>query len=594
MESSKKSKRTLSIRTKIFLFMLAVSIIPTILITALAAYNTYDSLYKQLITINKDGMLWGSDRVSQFSDELKNTFYSMEFDKSFRNAVLKWGKDSDSYEDSALLRNTFNGTLNKNNLFSSIELYLVSDKSVIKAKRAGTTLQSDEEGFSNTFNRPAEMQTNMYLKLTSQGLYAVHNINTFEDRNLVAKLALQLRTGDMQRILEKLKTSQDERVYLLNDQNEIVMSINNGYDDQELLSKSIRLVNADSSKEYFSVDNNIIFYGQDKGGKLGIIKIIPRNEIVKATRPTVFAGIFMGIACVFAAIMLSALISFYISSPILKLTDKVKNIQMATLEIQTGEDTRNEISVLENNIALFVQRIKDLIHQEYVIKLQAKSAQIKALQAQINPHFLHNTLQLMGSMSLSKGVKEVYNIAGALSSMMRYSMDFESGFVTMGSELEHLDNYLLIQKERFYDKFSIELDIQEDVKNCLMPKLLLQPIVENCFQHGFDRSTGDWKLWIKAYLTEDKKVHITVRDNGSGMSREQVDALNERMMDTSYGSIKSSKHIGLLNVNSRIKLNFSENDGITVYSEKEEGTRIEYIFDAQKMEEANGLSGSDN
>ncbi len=594
MESSRKSKRTLSIRTKIFLFMLAVSIIPTILITALAAYNTYDSLYKQLIAINKDGMLWGSDRVSQFSDELKNTFYSMEFDKSFRNAVLKWGKDNDSYEDSAILRNTFNATLNKNNLFSSIELYLVSDRSVIKTKRAGTTLQSDEEGFSNTFNRPAEMQTNMYLKLTGQGLYAVHNINTFEDRNLVAKLALQLRTGELQRILEKLKTSQDERVYLLNDQSEIVMSINNGYDDRPLLEKSIGLINAYSSRKYFSVDNNIIFYGQDKGGKLGIIKIIPRNEIVKSTRPTVFAGVFMGIACIFAAIMLSALISFYISSPILKLTDKVKNIQMATLEIKTGEDTRNEISVLENHIALFVQRIKDLIHQEYVIKLQAKSAQIKALQAQINPHFLHNTLQLMGSISLSKGVREVYNIAGALSSMMRYSMDFESGFVTMGSELEHLDNYLLIQKERFYDKFSIELDIQEEVKGCLMPKLLLQPIVENCFQHGFDRSTSRWKLWIKAYLTEEKKVYITVRDNGSGMSREQVEALNEKMKDTAYGSIKSSKHIGLLNVNSRIKLNFSENDGITVYSEKEEGTRIEYIFDAQKVEEANGLSGSDN
>ncbi len=594
MESSKKSKRTLSIRTKIFLFMLAVAIIPTILITALAALNTYDSLYRQLIAINKDGMLWGSDRVSQFSDELKNTFYSMEFDKSFRNAVLKWGKDSDSYQDSAILRNTFNATLNKNNLFSSIELYLVSDRSVIKAKRAGTTLQSDEEGFSNTFSRPAEMQTNMYLKLTGQGLYAVHNINTFEDRNLVAKLALQLRTVELQGILEKLKTSQDERVYLLNDQSEIVMSINKGFDDKQLLAKSISLINTGGSGQYFSIDNNIIFYGQDRGGKLGIIKIIPRNEIVKATRPTVFAGIFMGIACVFAAIMLSALISFYISSPILKLTDKVKNIQMATLEIKTGEDSRNEISVLENHIALFVQRIKDLIHQEYVIKLQAKSAQIKALQAQINPHFLHNTLQLIGSISLSRGVREVYNIAGALSSMMRYSMDFESGFVTLGSELEHLDNYLLIQKERFYDKFSIELDIQEEVKNCLMPKLLLQPIVENCFQHGFDRSTGDWKLWVKAYLSEDKKVHITVRDNGGGMSSEQVEALNEEMKDAAYGSIKSSRHIGLMNVNSRIRLNFSENDGITVYSEKEEGTRIEYIFDAQGVGEDNGLPGSDN
>jgi two-component system sensor histidine kinase YesM len=200
----------------------------------------------------------------------------------------------------------------------------------------------------------------------------------------------------------------------------------------------------------------------------------------------------------------------------------------------------------------------------------------------------------MGSISLSRGVKEVYNIAGALSSMMRYCMDFENGFVTMRGELSHLDNFLLIQKERFYDKFSIELDIQEEIKDCLMPKLLLQPIVENCFQHGFDRSTGNWKLQVKAYMTEDKKVHIIVQDNGTGMNEEQVKALNESMKAAAFGSMKSSKHIGLLNVNSRIKLNFSENDGLTVYSKKDEGTRIEYIFDAQRMEETNGLSGSNH
>lgn len=228
METLEKPKRNLSIRKKIFLFMLAVSIIPIILITTLAAYNTYDSLYDQLIVINKDGMLWSSDRFTQFADQLKDTFYSMEFDKSFRSAVLRWGQDEDSYDDSALFRNTFNTNLNKNNLFYSIELYLVSDKSVIKAERAGTKLQSDEEGFANEFNRPTDMQTNIYLKQTKKGLYAIHDINTFEDRNLVAKLAFQLRTSDLKMLLEKLKTSEEERVYLLNDENEIVLSINDG------------------------------------------------------------------------------------------------------------------------------------------------------------------------------------------------------------------------------------------------------------------------------------------------------------------------------------------------------------------------------
>jgi two-component system sensor histidine kinase YesM len=231
---------------------------------------------------------------------------------------------------------------------------------------------------------------------------------------------------------------------------------------------------------------------------------------------------------------------------------------------------------------LFVDRIRELIHQEYDTRLEAKNAQINALQAQINPHFLYNTLQLMGSVAYSRGVHEVNRIAEALSDLMRYSMNYDGEFVTLDEELRHLNNYFFIQKQRFYDKFAVELAIDEQAGSCRIPKLLIQPIVENCFSHGFESSTRPWRLSVMAFLNDDDKIHIIVRDNGVGMSQEHLAELRNRLATVQATCFSGSEHIGLLNVHARIRLYFSGNDGLQIDSTPETGTKVTLIFDAHR------------
>ncbi len=121
---------------------------------------------------------------------------------------------------------------------------------------------------------------------------------------------------------------------------------------------------------------------------------------------------------------------------------------MQSLVLETDEEGGDEVSVLEHHISLFVSRIRTLIREEYDAKLQARTAQFKALQAQINPHFLHNTLQLIGSISLAKDVPQVYRVSTSLSNLMRYSMDMERMYVTLEEELINLENFFFIQKQR--------------------------------------------------------------------------------------------------------------------------------------------------
>ncbi|MDF2941526.1 MAG: hypothetical protein K0S01_384 [Herbinix sp.] len=580
MPRKKRRTKQLSIRWRIFLIMMAVSVIPITIFTIYVLISTYSKAYDQTIFNNLNSMSWEEDRLSLFSEELKTSFYTMEFEKSFKKAIVNpWTSDNKSSK-MATISDTLVTQLNNNPNFGSIELYIEKGNVNIIAKRSGIS-PIEAVDISRLFARLEGMQTNMFLKIKDDKLYSVHYVNTFPERKLVAKIAVNLKDKSLREILNIIKAYDTETVFCFNDQYEVLMTEGEVV-NQDIMETVVRKIKgSDFAEEYFEVGDNIIISGESDRGIFHVVKIIPKSEILSIVLPTAYAGIFIGLLCVIAAIFLSALLSYYVSKPIIALTNKVKNISTETLIIEQEEYASDEIGILEEHIASFVSQIKDLIQEEYKTKLEAKSAQIQALQAQINPHFLHNTLQLMGSVSLSKDARKVYRIASALSDMMRYSMDYEMDFVTIAEELKHLENYLFIQKERYYDRFSIYYEVEDMAKNCLIPKLLLQPIIENSFQHGFKHSTSNWKLWVHVYLVEEGKVHINIKDNGSGIDQEELLLLNAELKK-GYTTLKINKHIGLINVNSRIKLHFSDDDGITIRSELGQGTEVLLVFDGKR------------
>ena len=577
-----KKKQHFSIRWKIFIVMLAVSITPITVFTIYALTSSYSRSYQQTIFNNRNSMSWEEDRLTLYSKELKDTFYSMEFDKSFKKAITGNWTEENGAAKRMTVGNVLTTQLNNNSYFAGIELYTVNGPSDLTVLRSGIS-QSEASDILKQFARPEGMQTNMFLKRKDEKLYAVHYLNTFPERKLVAKIAVKLKDSSLLDIMDRIHIYDTESIYCFNDQYEVLMTIGQEADPKVLQTILTRLQEKTFTKDYLEVGSNIVIAGNSERDIFHVVKIIPKKEIMRVVLPTAYVGVLIGFLCVIAAVFLSALLSYYVSKPIIRLTNKVKNISMDTLEMKREEYSSEEIEILEEHIAIFVNQIKDLIHQEYETKLEAKSAQIKALQAQINPHFLHNTLQLMGSVSLSKDAAKVYRIASALSDMMRYSMEFETNFVTIAEELGHLENYLFIQKERYFDRFTITYEVEEAAKGCLIPKLLLQPIVENSFQHGFSRASSDWRLWIRVFLSEDGKVHILVKDNGSGITPEELERWNEELKQGTT-ALRSNRHIGLRNVNNRIKLHFSEEDGIRIESAPDQGTEIWLVFDVKRQE----------
>jgi two-component system sensor histidine kinase YesM len=221
--------------------------------------------------------------------------------------------------------------------------------------------------------------------------------------------------------------------------------------------------------------------------------------------------------------------------------------------------------------------------QDYAEQIVTKQAEIDALQSQINPHFLYNTLDSIRGKALSEGVPEIADMTAALSAFFRYSVSKKSNLVTLDDELRNIDHYFAIQRYRFDNRFTLNKVLEEGdgLLECALPKLTIQPVVENAIYHGLEMRIGGGTITIRVTATE-RRLIIHVVDDGVGMDTATLDALNQRLdSGQSAESVQASPRssgIALTNVNQRIKLLCGEQYGITVYSTLDLGTDVEIVL----------------
>lgn len=231
------------------------------------------------------------------------------------------------------------------------------------------------------------------------------------------------------------------------------------------------------------------------------------------------------------------------------------------------------------------QRFREMLGTRELINVSKKQAEYMALQNQINPHFLYNTLEGIRSEALTLGVDSIAEMTEALATFFRYTISNVDHLVTLEDELANIENYYYIQQFRFGKKLQLgiqyaiadELDEME-ILQYRLPKLTLQPIVENSIYHGIERKIGKGHLIIKISVT-DSRLIIKVSDDGLGMDGEKVRMLNEKLKSLSLDDVNPDTErkggIAIQNVNNRIKLLFGEEYGIYVYSQEEAGTDVE-------------------
>lgn len=242
--------------------------------------------------------------------------------------------------------------------------------------------------------------------------------------------------------------------------------------------------------------------------------------------------------------------------------------------------------------AAFAQKMAGGARTYYSASLLKKQMQYTALQSQINPHFLYNTLEAIRSEALLCSHREIAEMTEKLGRFFRYCISSQEDFVSIRDELFNLEDYFYIQQCRFGSRFSLDMKIEEErLVSCFLPKMTLQPIVENGIFHGLEQKKGAGKITIRLFGTE-KKVYLVVSDDGIGMNQEEVTAINERLKNLSDQAAKASgkRHgIALLNVNSRLRLYFGEEYGLRLNSVAGKGTDVEIVIPRLNDAEFNRL-----
>lgn len=341
--------------------------------------------------------------------------------------------------------------------------------------------------------------------------------------------------------------------------------------DSELFKESKGIAgsfyNTVNEKEYLNI------YSSSAKTNWKVIISIPVDVMmrdVKVTRNVTLAATF---GIIVLALIVSIILSFALTKSLTQMIHLMKKVQSGDLDVTFRVTRLDEIGLLGHQFNRMLARIKQLIQDIYRIEEQKKEAELHALQSQINPHFIYNTLESIRMTAELNDDVEAADMISILGKLLRYSTSDVNGRTTMKQELGYVRNYVELLNCRYPNRFLLEIDVPPALDNYSIIKLVFQPIIENAAYHGLDDSKAQMKLSIKCIITEHCLL-FHIKDDGCGMDRATLDKLNVSLKNESPPKKNINGGIGMKNVQQRVRLHYGEAYGIEVYSELGCGTNV--------------------
>ncbi len=303
---------------------------------------------------------------------------------------------------------------------------------------------------------------------------------------------------------------------------------------------------------------------------IGLIPMEYINKDLAGIRNISLILILLGIAI---GILVSMQMARGLVSPIEDTANALECFSKGDFDVRLSENRMDEIGKMNVVFNQTIQDIKELMQKVTQAEILAKEMEFKTLQSQMNPHFLYNTLDAINWMAYKKGEMEICNLVSAISNLMRVSISNKQSIITLEQELEYVKDYLYIQRVRYNDRFETVYDIDEVLLAQAIPKLVVQPIVENAIIHGFEKSQNKNALFISA-VRKGNDMNIIVRDTGAGMTEEKADSLLKEPVAEKGSGNASHTNLGMYAVHKRLQFLYGENYGLMVQSKAGEGTTV--------------------
>ena len=575
------------------LFLLAATLIP-ILASILITYSlTTSKVTRETLRSNADLLFQGKTNLLNYMNAAQESMFIFYNDSRLftilEDGIKDYKDDQEIYRGLMLLSYTAKD-FEQAHLYlreSDLHYVIISNRSKRSFKGEGDRYIPSGLARGNAYVQPPHPvdkfgradipTTNVDQVLTIHG-----SLYYLAAKKELGTLSIDIRLDGIRAIAEQLYTAGREELYIIDENGRTIYSSLDRRGGEPLRADWVdRVAGASESSGNFSL-NQDGFSGEIVYDKMAtpflnwtLAKRIPNETLHRTAREV--ALINSGIAALFLVLTMLAtvLITFRLTAPIKKLIRNMNQIQSGNLQVTIDVNRKDEFGILARRFQLAMDTINQMIIREYELELARKTNELNVLQVQTNPHFINNALQSIGTLSLQKRQPEIYNLIFSLGKMMRYSMNTGEPIVSLERELDYVKAYVSLQRQRFGEQIRYTVEVEEPLLGRPIPKMIVQPLVENYFKHGFDAGARDSEISIFGTTTPDRRwMRLEVRDNGKGMDAAGLKALQERLFHPKGAWGAGDSGIGLPNILSRLRLYYHESARLEVSSAKPGGFSV--------------------
>lgn len=575
-----------SIRTKLIAFMLIATTLPLLASISMTFIQTKTALREQAVEENKRLIYQASTNLNNYVDNVARASLAVYNDPNFLRNLAKIPGDYRAVAEVYTTLQTIRAAVP-----DVFQLYLHSFAANQSTLIANPFPKREErkQAYSGSLhgktggNSPdiwvesAHMSHTYGFKAASpddpaRTVITLHRvIKDIPSTERLGVLAIDLNMNTIAAICGRLYDPAKEQIYVVDGQNQIIYQGRSEVNHTDALRKetaselNIARTSAGTGQNvagHFEQDRSMYVY-QQLGSTYAdwtIVKQIPNETLYARATSLTWNNAMIAIAALVMVIVATLFISIRITGPLKQLMRYMNQIQAGRLHVDIHLSSRDEFGVLARHFRDMMDTVNNLILREYRLEIANKTNQLKALQAQIHPHFLYNTLQSIGTLALQQQGQRAYTLLSSLSKMLRYSMRDQTG-VTLREEAEHARLYLELQQERFGDRLEVDLDFAEDTLSVEMPRMTLQPLIENYFKHGADIQPGKGHISLSSRRINDHWIEIELNNNGPSIPDDKLleirGWLHPNHTSTGLATQESdeSESIGLRNVMRRLQLN---------------------------------------
>ena len=576
------------IRLKILILCLGCTLTGLFLQTLLFQNTSSQLIYNQAKNDSYRSMQNMQDDLQTFIKNIENGMIDIYNEKELLSD-LKRKTDIDTMRTkyNRLIFNLATQNFDSSSWVVSMYLYDTDHQLISNYQRAKTPKHNYPKDIYNTNIQNNAQKVRDYFESDDTGMLVTSYYNPYREKDIVrfvlkiyqyvtinAKcgyIVCDIDSKALKKIISKYNVDDEMFIWIQPQGDRPVLSCGKLEDDcrasYKKLSDMIR--KKEGSAQDIRINDRELFSVYQEDYNLGAFSIMPKELLAKNEK--VLNQNLLLITMIMLAV---TSISFYfvsksLSRPLEDMTKTVKRIQAGETHLRMENLKEDEAGELGKSFNNMLDQIEGLIAREYENKLLLNHAQYQALQAQINPHFLYNTLDTMGSIAEIDGCDQVSALCQSLAELFRYSLNMKKPFSTVSQEMVHLKNYIYIMNIRMQNQIQYTFDINDTILNDELPRISIQPLVENAINHGLKNYKGEKKIYICA-CPEEQNLVITVEDNGVGMSEERIRELFEESPD--QGDKRDS--IGILNIHKRMRLLFGEQYGVKIESTPGKGTRV--------------------